>query len=388
MGNSISEDRRPIYTRFPHNLEILFNLASNDVFIDNYLCALYDDIPIQGQLFILPNCLLFHSIFNKKTLLGDTKLRIEYSDITSLDKAKSYFGLNNSMHIDTRHQQHKFTSFLFRDQCFELIQKTLWNQDSQDILATSFDLDNHVTTTSQENKFLLDSTEYIKQEENYIEKLSKRREKLSEAFHHFDKFNISIFKFVIPNSNLQQCFRVFFGNIPLKIKEENFSNWWEIISKRSGIPELPIVEPWNQTPPDLNNPEELANLDYDYHLQRKIKSKKVIKGPGAFITGKYIDYEEIQKLYILSDKELIITSHIKFLSKVPFSDTFEFQNCWMLTQMEGDLVNFESRYYLNFVKSTFMKGMIERNSKEEYKDFGIILEGILHDIKESGILYI
>ena len=387
MGNSISNDTRPVYTRFPRNLHILFNLSPNQCFIDNYSCALFDNIPIQGQLFVTPTCLIFHSIFNKRTLFGDTQLRIEYSDIILLEKAKSYFGLNNSIYIEAADKQYRFTSFIFRNECFELIQETIWNNvDPQNSLIVFFGFDDHIATV-QENNILLDAKKCIKPEENDFEKLIKRRNRLLEAIHNFDKFNTSIFKVIIPNSNLQQCFKIFFGNIPLKIEQENFSSWWEIISKRSGISEPPIVKPWNQIPPDLNNPKELANLD-DYILQRKIRSKKVIKGAGALITGKYIDYEENQKLYILSDKELIITSQIHFLSKVPFSDTFEFENCWILTQIDDDKVNFESRYYMNFIKSTFMKSIIERNSKDEQKEFGKLLEGILKDIQQSGILNI
>ncbi len=67
--------------------------------------------------------LCFHSYFNDKTIFGkETKILIPYANINRVEKKNNVKVFANSISIFTKDEREIFiTSFMFRDQAYELI---------------------------------------------------------------------------------------------------------------------------------------------------------------------------------------------------------------------------------------------------------------------------
>lgn len=69
--------------------------------------------------------LCFHSYFNDKTIFGkETKIMIPLANVTRVEKKTNIMVFPNSISIFTKEEKEIFiTSFVFRDQAHELIQR-------------------------------------------------------------------------------------------------------------------------------------------------------------------------------------------------------------------------------------------------------------------------
>lgn len=90
--------------------------------IESFNCAYSDKILLQGSLKVYKTKIIFKSLFNAKTFLGATKLEVPIADIVSIEK-KNLLVFDNSIQINTNKQNLFFTSFISRDNCYDLITK-------------------------------------------------------------------------------------------------------------------------------------------------------------------------------------------------------------------------------------------------------------------------
>jgi hypothetical protein len=102
--------------------ENIFPLESDEKVEDNFYCAYYDKILLQGKLYITNKKLVFYTWFNNKTLFGPTKLIIPLVDIVRVEKKYNLKIFNNSIKIITKKSELFFTSFVYRDACYKMIQ--------------------------------------------------------------------------------------------------------------------------------------------------------------------------------------------------------------------------------------------------------------------------
>lgn len=97
--------------------------------LDEFNCAVQKGVTIlQGRLFVSDQALYFYSIFNYSTFIfgQETKIKINYSEIGDIKKAKNAKIFHNSILVKLRVGMELFlTSFLSRDECFRLILKQL-----------------------------------------------------------------------------------------------------------------------------------------------------------------------------------------------------------------------------------------------------------------------
>ena len=414
MGNTIWNSEINHLT-FSERLRKIFELSENEIILDKFSCALIDGILIQGELYVTPNRLIFHSIFNKKTLIGDTRVKIEYNDISYFKKERGIFGLNNTLYIETIQNKHAFTSFIFRDACFELIQKSWLSYLNSILPLASLDVMNGDAISSiqlpddkkpesdqlSEERLIhkdheiedIDPARVKIEVENdndnqeYLEKLALRKTKVMQNFPNIEKYSLSAFKITVSNTDMSQFFKIIFEDNQIKIREENYSNLWEVFTKRSEIKESPMITSWTPSPPNFQNSKEVLDFNFD-HIKRTVRTKKAFKGAAALLAGRFIDYEDFQTLYIVENKELILFSDIKFHTKLPFSDVFQFNSIWIIQETEKNEVTLEQKYYIDFLKPNLMRGMIEKNIVEEQKEFGKNLEGIIQEFQEAGLFEI
>ena len=99
-------------------------LEKDETILDSFNCALKDKILLQGKFIITNKRIWFKSLFNTSTFFGKTTIMIPLNDIISIEK-KYYLMLDNSIEVKTEKVSYFFTSYLSRDNCFNLLQGQL-----------------------------------------------------------------------------------------------------------------------------------------------------------------------------------------------------------------------------------------------------------------------
>lgn len=122
----------------------------NEKLIDHFTCALLINyLLLHGRIYITSHRLIFHSYFNSTNLFfGETVLSIPQKDIQSIEKRKNAYFFDNSIQIQTINGNLFFTSFLHRDNCFELINTRLIQLPSATAGEDSAEVQKYVPRTT------------------------------------------------------------------------------------------------------------------------------------------------------------------------------------------------------------------------------------------------
>ncbi|ORX56979.1 hypothetical protein DM01DRAFT_1320113 [Hesseltinella vesiculosa] len=93
------------------------SVPDNELLIEDFGCALQKEILVQGRLYISENYLCF----NANIFGWVTNLVIAFEDIVDIEKRTTALFIPNAIQVSTLHAKHFFTSFLSRDQAWELM---------------------------------------------------------------------------------------------------------------------------------------------------------------------------------------------------------------------------------------------------------------------------
>jgi hypothetical protein len=102
-------------------------LTDGEKCIQTFACAMSLKILLQGRLYVTNKRICFHSYFNDKTIFGkETKFMIPFTDVKRIEKKINVMVFPNSISIFTKENREIFiTSFVYRDQAFDLMQNQL-----------------------------------------------------------------------------------------------------------------------------------------------------------------------------------------------------------------------------------------------------------------------
>lgn len=96
----------------------LFRLPSEEVLLQDFNCALQENILLQGHMYLFEHYICFYS-----NIFGfETKKIIPLQDVTSVRRAKTAGIFPNAIEIVAAGKKHFFASFLSRDEAFKLIE--------------------------------------------------------------------------------------------------------------------------------------------------------------------------------------------------------------------------------------------------------------------------
>ncbi|KAL2892550.1 Protein VASCULAR ASSOCIATED DEATH 1 chloroplastic [Bienertia sinuspersici] len=105
----------------------LFRLPSEEVLLQDFNCALQENILLQGHMYLFEHYICFYS-----NIFGfETKKIIPFQDVTCVRRAKTAGIFPNAIEIATPEKRHFFASFLSRDDAFKLISDG-WSQQGND----------------------------------------------------------------------------------------------------------------------------------------------------------------------------------------------------------------------------------------------------------------
>ena len=99
------------------SLRRLFKLPDSEVFVEEYLCALYKKILLQGRMYVFQNHVCFYS-----NVFGYTKIKtIALEDVTIVNRAYTAQVVFNAIEIVHKGKCEFFTSFIFPDRTYKTI---------------------------------------------------------------------------------------------------------------------------------------------------------------------------------------------------------------------------------------------------------------------------
>ncbi|KAI9207402.1 uncharacterized protein BJ171DRAFT_297084 [Polychytrium aggregatum] len=115
---SMNSKDRIAWEKKNRELHRLFkSIDENDLYVDDFSCALQKDILIQGKLFITTSNLCFYA-----NIIGFiTTLVIPFADISSMEKKMAAFIVPNAILVKTRQTKYFFTTFISREKAFEIM---------------------------------------------------------------------------------------------------------------------------------------------------------------------------------------------------------------------------------------------------------------------------
>ncbi|KAL3613672.1 protein of unknown function (DUF4782) [Castilleja foliolosa] len=95
----------------------LFRLPPDEILIQDFNCALQENFILQGHMYVFAHCICFYS-----NLFGfETKKIIPFHEITAVRRAKAVAVFPTAIEVIAAGKKYFFTSFLFRDEAFKLI---------------------------------------------------------------------------------------------------------------------------------------------------------------------------------------------------------------------------------------------------------------------------
>ncbi|KAK7286981.1 hypothetical protein RJT34_22369 [Clitoria ternatea] len=95
----------------------LFRLPPEEVLIEDFNCAIQDNLLIQGHMYVFVNFICFYS-----NIFGfETKRIIPFPEVTSVRRAKTAGLFPNAIEILAGSRKYFFASFLSRDEAFKVI---------------------------------------------------------------------------------------------------------------------------------------------------------------------------------------------------------------------------------------------------------------------------
>ncbi|KAH1189846.1 Protein VASCULAR ASSOCIATED DEATH 1, chloroplastic [Glycine max] len=108
----------------------LFRLPLEEVLIEDFNCALQENLLIQGHMYLFVNFICFYS-----NIFGyETKKIIPFPEVTSVRRAKTAGLFPNAIEILAGNKKYFFASFLSRDEAFRIINEG-WSRHGNGAIA-------------------------------------------------------------------------------------------------------------------------------------------------------------------------------------------------------------------------------------------------------------
>jgi len=362
--------------------------------LESFACAFVDKILLQGRMYITTKKIVFKSHFNGQTLFGSTIICLPLEDIVFVQKKKNTFGLENMIEIITKKGVLEFTSYVFRDQAFDIIEQTLKAVHP----SYAREYRNKRSMSSSLGDILdLDALEEVEQNGN--KKVEAKIKKTKQREREFQRRNKAILAQMPPLEKFEQLafkldydidyntfVQVILGSESLTFKEKNYSCFWNLYETQTGSYNIQVND-WNKEMPS-NVTSKKALLSHLTPLERACKGTRdlAVSLPGV---PKKITYDQKQTAYFVNEALAALHLDVTLVEKIPYGDAFKARTCFIIrdTGKKDDQkgVSIECKYYFEWFYSTIMKKMLIKGATDEIMAAKPIFEKLIAELKQEGI---
>ncbi|URD84595.1 GRAM domain-containing protein 1A-like [Musa troglodytarum] len=309
---------------------LLFRLPPDEVLLQDFNCALQENIFLQGHMYLFTHHICFYS-----NIFGfETKKIILFHEVTCVRKAKTVAIFPNAIEIIAGGKKHFFGSFLSRDEAYRLIIDG-WVQYGGGTKAFLDSQDSRLEASSQDNAVIFEKVNGCKALADDSSFLNRTKDTivLQESKS-------------LPNGKVD-------SDISIKLLEVQES-------KDEGNANRPSSQnPFTWTIEDIDAPK------------------------GA----KFGHCQEVQKFRVYRNSHLVIQTS-QNIQDVPYGDYFEVEGFWDVAQDNNEENSCTVKVYSNvaFLKRTIFKGKIEQSTMEECREVYATWMNIAHEIlKEKNM---
>jgi len=376
-----------------------FGLTEGETINSVFSCALSDKMLVQGKMFISNKKIGFHSYFNKRTFLGETKMIIPRNDVIRIEKRYNALIFDNSIAIITPRGELFFTSFVFRDKAYVSIVKIIKPPEQKDLSQI---LNRENSSGSYLVKNNEESSPYILEEKKeglnqpivnevidvgLLKKLEERAKNILEIIPKDDFFNDQQFKLKVPGfiQRIEDVFRILFSNEAVRFKGKDYKGYWEylkVVLSEDIDYKMSLFDP---PPPNFyqtsENLEELVN--FPNFSERKIEFTHPVRKSGIPFMPKTCPVKEVQKIYWVSHKEFRLICDVRS-EKMPYTDCFYISVMYVVRQNEAKKIEITIRFQIVWLKSTILKDTIAKKVTSETVDTtnNLVIPSFLEFLKQ------
>ncbi|CAL5086639.1 unnamed protein product [Urochloa decumbens] len=388
-GNDASS---PLLASRSEEYRLLFRLPPDEVLVQDFNCALQENILLQGHMYLF----LHHICFYSNIFGYETKKTIPLQEVTDVRKAKTAAIFPNAIEIVAGTKRHFFGSFLSRDEAYRIIVDG-WEQHVSDARLLLERQETKSASSSEENGYvLLEGTKQSKQDEDSsLLDRSVNGTAVSSSSADGSDSNINISK---------NCSKVEENGTEDNIIALNPFNFGQVDEDAPSVPEsyTMIAESKFQVPVGVlfnfllsdgafdfldDFHKKCGDKDFSCSKWRSDEQGGLVRDvsflhPIKFYLGaKFGTCQEVQKLRVYKNSHLVIQTS-QSIGDAPYGDHFTVEGIWDVEQDSLDGNCCFLRLYLNvaFSKRTIFRGRIEQSTKDECREvFGLWIK-LGHDL--------
>uniref|UniRef100_A0A0E0DE04 GRAM domain-containing protein n=1 Tax=Oryza meridionalis TaxID=40149 RepID=A0A0E0DE04_9ORYZ len=340
----------PLLASRSEEYRLLFRLPPDEVLVQDFNCALQENILLQGHMYLF----LHHICFYSNIFGYETKKTIPLQEVTDVRKAKTAAIFHNAIEIIAGTKRHFFGSFLSRDEAFRIIVEG-WEQHVSDARLLLERQDAKSGNSSDENGYVfLEGAKETKQDDDSLPlDRSVNGTAVTSGSNDSGDSDVNISKRsseVLENESEDKCTAATALNPfilgPFDDEAPNVPEPFALITESKF--QVPVEVLFNM----LLSDSSFGFLD-DFH--KKCGDK------GA----KFGSCQEVQKLRVYKNRHLMIQTSQQ-IGDAPYGDHFTVEGIWDVEQEGLD----ESSCYLR----------IDQSTKDECRDvFGLWVK-LGHDL--------
>ncbi|CAM8943135.1 unnamed protein product [Rhodiola kirilowii] len=352
----------------------LFRLPPGEVLVQDFNCALQENMLFQGHMYVFRSYMCFYS-----NIFGfETKRIIPFSSITVLRRAKTAGIFPNAIEVIAEEKKHFFASFLSRDEAFNLL-TDLWPDHEKSGIGNSLLQDSPSESGSRRSSEPLanDNTDTFGNGADVLDSVARIQD--------------------VPETNDSESLAVAEDRnepvTPLQEKVEVEAA--QVINTNSLPPAKGVVLKQEDTeapkvPKDFVKVAEAKFMTKVFLLLNpsikpvEIQTSSVQNGVLVTNLGMCVQSlavaERPRKFRLYRNSHLIVETSQE-VNGVPYADYFTVEGLWDVENDESGEACF-MKVYLNvaFSKRTVWKGKIVQSTLEECREAYAIWINIAHDL--------
>ncbi|XP_051216114.1 protein VASCULAR ASSOCIATED DEATH 1, chloroplastic isoform X1 [Lolium perenne] len=382
----------PMLASRSEEYRLMFRLPSDEVLVQDFNCALQENILLQGHMYLF----LHHICFYSNIFGYETKKTIALQEVTDVRKAKTAAIFPNAIEIVAGAKRHFFGSFLARDDAYRVIVDG-WEQHVSDARLLSERQDAKSASSSDENGYvLLDEGKESKQDED-LSPLNRSSSPTAVTSGNTDcgdsDINTSKRFLEVPEDGTEEIAASLnpFSLEPFDDNAPNVPESYTLIAEsKFQVPvevlfdllfsdgALGFLDDLHKKCGDKEFSCSKWRLDEQGGIVRDVSFLHPIK---IYLGAKFGSCQEVQKLRLYKNSHVVIQTSQE-IGDAPYGDHFIVEGIWDVEQDSLDENSCCLRIYINvaFSKRTIFRGKIEQSTKDECREvFGLWIK-LGHDL--------